>query len=283
MDGAMGTELIRAGLTLGERAHLWNLSRPGRVLDIHRSYVAAGAQCLLTNTFQVIDFDLVVIDYDEHDAVKIIDEAIFLARSAIDENGFVISACSPFNLEMFSYDALIHSPWLIRAIKALGQADAILLETASNPRVRDALRLIRDVLAGETDRSVPILLSLTYHRNANGDLCTINGDPPEAFAWPELAALGVNCGKDIGIEEVTTIVRRYRQVTDLPLFARPNAGAPKREGDQWLYPHTPQAMAKQLPELLEAGVAMVGGCCGTTPQHIAAFKTVVDKWNKARP
>jgi 5-methyltetrahydrofolate--homocysteine methyltransferase len=283
MDGAMGTELMRAGLTLGEKADLWNLSRPGRVLDIHKSYVAAGAQCLLTNTFQVIDFDLVAIDYDGHDAVKIIDEAIFLARSAIGENGFVISATSPLNLEMFNYDALIHSPSLIRAIKALAQADAILLETASHPRVRDALRLIRDVLAGETDRSVPILLSLAYHRNANGDQCTINGDPPEAFAWPELAALGINCGKDIGMDDVISIVRRYRQATDLPLFARPNAGTPKRDGDQWLYPHTPQAMANQLPELLEAGVAMIGGCCGTTPQHIAAFKGVVDKWNEARP
>jgi methionine synthase I (cobalamin-dependent) len=282
MDGAMGTELIQTGLPLSDRADLWNLSGPRQVLDIHKSYVAAGAQCLLTNTFQVIDFDLVAIDYDEHDAVKIIDEAIFLARSAIDENGFVVSAISPFNMEMFSYDALIHSPSLICAIKALAQADAILLETALNPSVRDAIRLVRDVIAGETERNVSLLLSLTYHRDAKGDLCTINGSPPEAFAWPELAALGVNCGKDIGMDEVIEIVRRYRQVTDLPLFARPNAGTPQREGDQWLYPHTPQAMASRLPELLEAGVTMIGGCCGTTPAHIATFKRVVDNWNGAR-
>jgi len=93
-------------------------------------------------------------------------------------------------------------------------------------------------------------------------------------------ALGVNCGRDIGMEDVIEIIRRYRNVTDLPLFARPNAGTPKRVGKRWVYPHTPAAMAARLPELLEAGVAMLGGCCGTTPEHIAAFRPIVEQWNQ---
>jgi 5-methyltetrahydrofolate--homocysteine methyltransferase len=81
------------------------------------------------------------------------------------------------------------------------------------------------------------------------------------------------------MDEMIEIIRRYRQVTDLPLFARPNAGTPTRAGDRWVYPHTPEQMAARLPELLEAGVNMVGGCCGTTPEHIAAFKPIIDEWN----
>ena len=87
----------------------------------------------------------------------------------------------------------------------------------------------------------------------------------------DIAALGVNCGRDIGMDETIEIVRRYRDHTDLPLFARPNAGTPKQKGKRWVYPQSPEMMAERLPELLEAGVSMVGGCCGTTPDHIAAI------------
>ena len=95
-----------------------------------------------------------------------------------------------------------------------------------------------------------------------------------------VSALGVNCGRDIGMDDIIEIVRRYRQVTDLPLFARPNAGTPVCEGDRWVYPLTPAEMARRLPELLEAGISMVGGCCGTTPEHIAAMRPVVEQWNR---
>ena len=130
----------------------------------------------------------------------------------------------------------------------------------------------------------PVLLSLTYLRNARRQLTTISGHSPEWFAtrakkWG-VAALGVNCGRDIDMDDMIEIIRRYRAVTDLPLFARPNAGTPTKQGDRWIYPHTPEMMAARLPELLEAGVSMVGGCCGTTPEHIAAFRTVIEAWNK---
>ena len=86
----------------------------------------------------------------------------------------------------------------------------------------------------------------------------------------------------MGIDEILTVVRCYREETDLPIFVRPNAGTPTRVGDRWVYPHTPEQMAARLPELLEAGVSMVGGCCGTTPAHIAAFRPIIDEWNARR-
>jgi 5-methyltetrahydrofolate--homocysteine methyltransferase len=89
--------------------------------------------------------------------------------------------------------------------------------------------------------------------------------------------LGVNCGRDLGMDEVIEVVRRYRRHTDLPLLARPNAGTPKQLGKRWVYPRTAAEMAAWLPELLKAGATLVGGCCGTTPEHIAAFRRVVEK------
>ncbi len=131
----------------------------------------------------------------------------------------------------------------------------------------------------------PLLLSLTYRRSSAGGLRTISGHAPETFARHAerhgVAALGVNCGRDIDMDDIIEIICRYRGVTDLPLFARPNAGTPTKQGAYWIYPHTPEAMAARLPELLAAGVSMVGGCCGTTPAHIAAFRAVIDAWNKA--
>ena len=125
---------------------------------------------------------------------------------------------------------------------------------------------------------------MTYHRNAKGKIVTLSDHKPEWFAQRAKAygvtALGVNCGRDIDMDDIIEIIHRYRSVTDLPLFARPNAGTPTKQGDRWIYPHTPEMMAARLPELLEAGVSMVGGCCGTTPEHIAAFRAVIDAWNK---
>ncbi len=95
---------------------------------------------------------------------------------------------------------------------------------------------------------------------------------PNDMASPRV---GVNCGWDIDMDDVIEIIRRYRHETDLPLFARPNAGTPIPEGEHRVYPHTPAVMAARLPELLEAGASMVGGCCGTTPEHIAAFQRVL--------
>jgi methionine synthase I (cobalamin-dependent) len=156
-------------------------------------------------------------------------------------------------------------------------ADAVLLETCSSPRARLALRRVGRGL------NRPLLLSLSYRRDASGQLTTFSGHAPEWFARRArdygVAALGVNCGRDIGLDETIEILRRYRRETDLPLFARPNAGTPRRVDNRWVYPLTPEQFAARLPELLEAGAAMVGGCCGTTPAHIAALRPVVAAWN----
>ena len=286
MDGAMGTELQRVGLAQKEHGELWNLRHPDRVLAIHQAYRDAGASVFLTNTFQAIHAAIGGRTKLSQASAELYDEgktlialqwsAYALARAAAGPDGFVLADIGSFlnktDGNEFSDFSLLKS-----AAARLGDVDGVLLETCSTERVQWAVRRVRKVCP-----DAPVLLSMTYRRKG-GQLETLSRHGPQWFAaWAAdwgVSALGVNCGLDLGMDDVIEIIRRYREATDLPLFARPNAGTPKKKGKQWVYPQTPEAMAARLPELLEAGVSMVGGCCGTTPAHITAFRPVVEKWN----
>jgi 5-methyltetrahydrofolate--homocysteine methyltransferase len=281
MDGAMGTELQRVGLCPDECGELWNLTHLDRVRAIHDRYIAAGAEVLLTNTFQSNPPQLARFDLADR-LEEINRQALWLARKAAGRSRFALADIGPIldaagKTEFADYKALA------RVLTSLDGADGFLFETCSSPR---ALRAVQYAFHRVTEVETPLLLSLSYRRTPSGELVTHSGHTPETYARHAeshgVAALGVNCGRDIGMEEIIAIIRRYRRQTDLPLFARPNAGTPTKQGDRWIYPHTPEAMAARLPELLEAGVRMVGGCCGTTPEHIAAFRTVIEAWNRNR-
>jgi 5-methyltetrahydrofolate--homocysteine methyltransferase len=279
MDGAMGTELQRAGIGEGECYELWNLTHPERVQAVHRAYAEAGAEVLLTNTFQANSLALQRFGAEKQ-LKQILRAATDLAYK-LRYGQFVIRDIGP----VYSPDdgAEFGDPRAVNELVTINPlVDAILLETCSTPRARWAVERLTLL-----PQRWPVLFSLAFTRHPERGIVTQSSHSPEWFAsraasWG-IAALGVNCGRDIGMDEIIEIVRRYRSVTDLPLFARPNAGTPTRQGDHWVYPLTPEAMAAHLPELLEAGVSMVGGCCGTTPAHIAACKPIIDAWNARHP
>jgi 5-methyltetrahydrofolate--homocysteine methyltransferase len=274
MDGAMGTELQRAGLADGERGETWNLSQPERVRSIHRSYAAAGAEVLLTNTFQADPGNLQRPGLGDL-PIQIWRAAVDNARAGSACDGFVLADIGPFELVEWPEDGR-------PLVNAGSSCDGILMETISSFDRATSFSLL---FRGQREPPIPFLLSFTFLKDADGKIQTVPGQPPERCAWLArklgASAVGVNCGRDIGMTEVIEVVRSYRQHLGdrLPIFARPNAGTPERVGGQWVYPRTPESMAERLPELLEAGVNMVGGCCGTTPAHITAFKRVVDAWN----
>jgi methionine synthase I (cobalamin-dependent) len=281
MDGAMGTELMRAGWWLQDRLERLNVTQPERVAAIHAAYVAAGAEVLLTNTFQanpqrysMFEFSLVQL------------QGIRLAREAAGDR-FVVADIGPLPaLDAYAMDrpldrlAAAHDidPGLERG----AVADGILLETFSSIPMARAFAERRAVLR----LTVPLLVSFTMRRAADGTLRTFHDALPAECARfaaeNNVAALGINCGKDLRLPELLEIVAAYRSVTNVPIFVRPNAGTPRRLDGKLVYPETPESMAAWLPELLDAGVVMVGGCCGTTPEHIAAFRKVVDEWNARR-
>jgi 5-methyltetrahydrofolate--homocysteine methyltransferase len=282
MDGALGTELQKAGLRDDENSAAWTLLHPERVRAVHAAYRAAGAEVFLTNTFMAHAASLADtmraagrVPFSAHELWTKGYELIAPPEAPVfrlADHGPVAGPLGPREFEQWG--------WFYTSHTIYEGADGAVLETCSSPRARYALRRIRE----SCDK--PVLLSLCFLRDDAGRLVSRSGHPPEWFAdraarWGA-DALGVNCGRDLGMAEVTEIVRRYRRATDLPLFARPNAGTPVRAGAGWAYPHTPAKMAARLPELLEAGVSMVGGCCGTTPAHVAAFRPVLDAWNARR-
>lgn len=288
MDGAMGTELLRAGLQTGECGEYWNFQHPERVHAIQEAYAQAGARVLLTNTFQAIHASIAwqtrppapAMRWQERKALLVLQwTATVLGRAAAGPQAFVLADLGSYfdntTGEEFSDFGL-----LIDAARTLGPVDGVLLETCSTRRVARAIPRVQKACP-----DYPVLLSMTFLRDNDGELRTIDGAAPEWFAerardWG-LAGLGVNCGRDLDMDAIVDVVRRYRVVADVPLFARPNAGTPKPVKKRWVYPLTPKAMARKLPALLEAGVAMVGGCCGTTPAHIAAMRPIIDGWNKS--
>jgi methionine synthase I (cobalamin-dependent) len=274
MDGAMGTELFRAGVPRDACLEELNLTRPEVVQRIHRAYVEAGAEVVLTNTFQANPQHLRRFCLDEKmDAIHL--AGVQLARAVATERAIVLASIGPALLES---DAQIQT-----LARSAAYVDGIVLETWGN---LDAAARFADCnwAFGSTG---PAFISFAFRRNAAGRLCTCDKRemaPEEcgAVVLPNrFAALGVNCGVDIRLPELLEIITQYRSVTDLPLFVRPNAGTPKQIDGQWVYPETPESMAAWLPALFEAGVVMVGGCCGTTPAHIAAFRKVVDEWNQS--
>lgn len=272
----MGTQLQEAGLPEGACAERWNLTLREHVRAVHRAYVAVGARCLVTNTFQANPVALARHGWAEH-LGAIQRAAVNLARSACGPEHFVLGDVGPI-LDAASGEEFADPAVTRQTAAGLQSADALLVETCSSPGALEAARTLA------SDGHLPVLLSLTYRKSDRGNLLTASGHPPEWFAGRAgkygVAALGVNCGRDIGMDDIMEIVRRYRAETDLPLLARPNAGTPSRADGQWVYPRTPQEMAARLPELLEAGVSLVGGCCGTTPAHIAAFRPIVEEWNR---
>jgi 5-methyltetrahydrofolate--homocysteine methyltransferase len=285
MDGAMGTELQRAGIGENECYEAWNLTHPEKVCAIHQAYVDAGAEVLLTNTFQANPIALAKHGL-ETQLEAIHHAAISLAGSVTAFRATLLVDVGPIPTELRADWNGIRE-WSKRVLSSSRSADGTLLETYSGWMVQTAVRDLREQRGDfKHTREMPVMLSLAFDRPHSGFFGTLDGQELETLAdWSNssgIAALGVNCGREIGMDEIIEIIRRYRQVTDMPLFARPNAGTPTRAGDRWVYPLTPEKMAERLPELLEAGVNLVGGCCGTTPEHIAAMRPIIDAWNAKR-
>jgi 5-methyltetrahydrofolate--homocysteine methyltransferase len=270
----MGTELQRAGLGKRESGEVWNLTRPDRVRAIHQAYAEAAAEVLLTNTFLAQKENLERKGLEGRFA-EIWQAATAHARSAAAGRAWVLADLGPFDLASAFHEG--------RSLaEACAACDGVLVETLT---MLSGGPVFLHFWAEKLHPPLPFLLSFTFLRRLNGKIVTARGETPDHCAWHAerlgVAALGANCGRDIGMAEMVAIVRQYRQrVGDrLPLFVRPNAGTPSVSGDSLVYPLTPEMMAKGVPELLEAGVNMIGGCCGTSPAHIAAIKPVVDDWN----
>jgi 5-methyltetrahydrofolate--homocysteine methyltransferase len=277
-DGAMGTMLMQAGLQPGECPEKMNLDRPEVIMEIARRYRAAGADIVQTNTFGGSPLKLAT--YSLADKTEPINRnAVHLARQAASDEVLVAASCGPTGALLEPYGDV--SPEQIaeafgRQIKALVAegVDVIFLETMTDlAEARIALQQ-----AKRLSPDTPVAVTMTFDATPNG-FRTIMGTSIEEAIRVLLNEgadiLGSNCG--IGSEAMVEVAREFRRHTDCPLLIQPNAGLPRLVGDTVLYPESPEYMAGQCRKLLGLGVSIVGGCCGTTPDHIAALRSVVDE------
>jgi 5-methyltetrahydrofolate--homocysteine methyltransferase len=281
-DGAMGTQLQAAGLELGGCGEHWNLKHPDRVLAIQKRYVAAGSDCLMTHTFGASAINLARHGLAE--SVEAINRAgVEIARQAFgDRAGYVLGDIGPFGglLKPFGNVTLEQARAAFRqqasALVAAG-VDGIIIETQT------ALEELGLAIEAAREAGARCIIgSVAFEITRNGrDARTLMGVTPEKAAKFLQGAgahvAGANCGKDVDVAWMTTILSRYRTACDLPLMAKPNAGRPVLENGHWVYKQPPEEMAAGLEGLLKAGARIVGACCGSTPAHIALFRTVLDR------
>jgi 5-methyltetrahydrofolate--homocysteine methyltransferase len=286
-DGAMGTQLMLAGLEQGGCGEAWNLSHPERVLAIQRRYVDAGSDCLITNTFGGSRIMLRRHGH-EGDVAAVNKAAVTIAREAFGNRpGYVIGDVGPFGGLMEPYGeftaAEVRAAFAeqCRALVDAG-ADAIIVETQT---ALEELGLA--IEAAREAGSSCVIGSMAYDVTLDGSTFrTMMGvDPERAAEFMQEAGVDVvalNCGTRMDMERARQAVERYRRATDLPVMAQPNAGQPRLVDMKVVYDETPAEMVAGVVPLLKAGAAILGACCGSTPDHIAAFRAAVDAWLRRR-
>ena len=287
-DGAMGTQLQEAGLESGGCGEAWNLDEPDRVVAIQRRYVEAGSDCLITNTFGGSRLML-----ERHtanpDVVGINKAAVEVARRAFgDRDGFVLGDIGPFGGLMEPYGEITRAEFdraFAEQAKALGEAgaDAIIVETQT---VLDEAGAA--IAAAKAAGAQCVIASMAFDfTHETHELRTMMGtDPDEAAAFLEAAGadvLGLNCGTNIDMARALAAVQRYRECSALPIMAQPNAGQPVLQNLKVIYNQAPEEMAAQAGDMLEAGVAILGACCGSTPAHIAGLRGRMNQFIETQP
>ncbi len=276
-DGAMGTELMRRGLPSGTVPEEWNISHPDVVLSIHKSYAEAGADILLTNTFGANRFKL-----ETKGLGKMVGEfnlrGAELARQAAGAQMFVLGdigptgqLMAPFGKRNFEEFVKVFSEQA--EALAEGGVDGIIIETMMDLEEASAA-----LVAAKKVTRLPVAVSMMFKKDSSGDgFHTVMGTDPRSMVSrlesDGADIIGTNCG--MGIREMTSLVRQIRNGTDLPIIAEPNAGLPQLENGKTIYRESAEEMAAYVTEILSAGVSILGGCCGTTAQHIRKVAEIV--------
>jgi 5-methyltetrahydrofolate--homocysteine methyltransferase len=276
-DGATGSLLQSAGLPAGASPESWCLSRPEVVRGVAEAYFAAGSDMVLTNSFGGSPLKLARHGLAER-AGEVNLVAATLAREAAGSGKFVAGSVGPTGRIVWDEGGDVTPAELYDAFReqveglADGGADAICVETMSS--LAEALEAVR---ASKEHTTLPVFCTFSFALGRRG-FRTMMGISPEVAALEAAAAgadvIGTNCGN--GIENMIEIVRQmHAAVPDRPILAQANAGMPELVDGVTIYPETPEYISSRVGELIAAGATIVGGCCDTTPQHMAAIAEAV--------
>lgn len=273
-DGAMGTQLQQLGLAPGACGETWNRDQPDRVRQVHAAYLAAGSDLLTTNTFGgnacvLAGHNLAACTAELNEA------AARLARTVAGDRAWVLGDIGPFGgmLEPFGETPAetVEAAFQEQAAALLaGGADAILVETMSDPA-----EAVLGIAAARAAGAEFVVTTYTFQRSAGGFRTMMGTTVADAVATALTAGtdvVGANCGTDLSLTDYVQLTRELVAAAGTtPVIVQPNAGAPRWEGGQICYDESAAQFAEAALHLLQAGARLVGGCCGSTPAHIAAM------------
>lgn len=280
LDGATGTNLMDAGMPIGVCPEAWILDNRQVLFDLQRAYVEAGTNIVYAPTFTGNRIKLA--EYGLEDRLDEINRSLVeLSKQAVDGKALVAGDMTMTGQQLFPMGELMFEE-LVEVYKeqasvlADAGADLIVVETMmSLQECRAAVFAIREVC------DLPVMVSLTY----NEDGRTLFGTPPETAVVVlqslGVDAIGINCST--GPMEMVGIIAKMAEYATVPIFAKPNAGLPELEGKKTVYRMTPEQFAEAGVKLVEAGAAIVGGCCGTRPDHIRALTDAVKGMTVQKP
>jgi 5-methyltetrahydrofolate--homocysteine methyltransferase len=281
-DGAWGTFLFRKGLAKGDCPELWCVDHPDEVRDIAASYLAAGADMVETNSFGGTSIRLAGHGLASR-ATELGEAAARLSREAAGDSKFVIASMGPTGKFLLMGEVSAEEMYASFAEQAealaRGGADALCVET-----MMDAEEAAIAVRAAKST-GLETICTFTFDKTVHGYYRTMTGLSPEDAASAALDAgadiVGSNCGN--GFAGMVEVVKAMAPAArGAPIMVQANAGLPISVDGVDVYPEGPEAMAALVPALLDAGASIVGGCCGTTPTHIAAIRAAVDAYLQIR-
>lgn len=270
LDGATGSNLMRLGMPRGVCTEAWITEHPQALLELQRAYVAAGSQIIYAPTFSANRCSLSRHDL-QHRTADLNRTLVELSRTAADGKAFVAGDMTTTGIPLeplgsMKYDELFDIYREQAEALAEAGADLLVIETM--------LGIEETSVALEASQSVcdlPVLCSMTVQADGGlyfGSSCF---DAVQTLQALGASAVGINCS--LGPEQLESVVRRMKEEAEVPLLVKPNAGMPiiSDEGEA-VYPMTPQEFAKHMRRLIDAGANLIGGCCGTTPDFIAALR-----------
>ncbi|MGE5797133.1 MAG: homocysteine S-methyltransferase family protein [Ignavibacteria bacterium] len=268
-DGAWGTFLHHLGLAVGDCPEIWNITHRNEVLSIAKSYIDAGADMILTNSFGAHPVRLEHYGLQDR-AFELNEAAASISREAAGEDHFVLGSIGPSGAILMMGEIpeeRVYDGFRIQ-VEALqkGGADAVCIETMSE--TAEACLAIK---AAKEFTDLEVVCTFTYNKTVHGYYRTMMGVSPEemvaAVKKSGADIIGANCG--IGFDQMIEVIHDIRKNDkSTPVLVHANAGMPVIEKGKTVFPETPEIIRPKIKELIKAGANIIGGCCGTTPEHI---------------